>query len=150
MGADIKITRISWSNYRRLCDGAIDVRLHMVLVGPNASGKSSVLRAVALCLGNGSELGSIAVRDFTDADQPLLIAVELDELDSDDRAAFPDEVDVTSGGTVTVRVKATVDPSDRKQRWLLSDSFRSPAIIAAQAPYNCSASVSPTCQRRDR
>ncbi len=110
--ANIKIARISWSNYRRLCDGAIEVRQHLVLVGPNASGKSSVLHAVALCLGSGSELRSITVRDFTDADQRLQVEVELDELDWDDRAAFPDEVDITVGGTVTVRVKATVDPSD--------------------------------------
>ncbi len=111
-GAHIKIRRISWTNYRHLSDAVVDVRRHLVLVGPNASGKSSVLRAVALCLGSGQELASIGVRDFSDAAQPLVIEVVVDALNDDDRAAFPDEVDVMGDQTVAVRVTATVDPSD--------------------------------------
>jgi hypothetical protein len=112
LGVDIKITKVAWRNYRRLVDGAIDVRRHAVLVGPIASGKSSVLRAIAMCLGSGPELGSITIRDFTDVSQPLVVEVVLGELDDDDRAAFPDEIDVTDRETVTVRVKATADPAD--------------------------------------
>jgi AAA ATPase-like protein len=47
----MRIREVSWSNYRRLPDGHIVVRDHLILVGPNDSGKSSVLRALHLCLG---------------------------------------------------------------------------------------------------
>jgi putative ATP-dependent endonuclease of OLD family len=97
----------------------------MVLVGPNASGKSSILRAVTLCLGNGTELGSIAVRDFTDPSQPLTLEVVLDGLDNDDRAAFPDEVDVSTVVTLSLRVMATVDASDPDSTLVVERRFPS-------------------------
>ena len=43
----VKIRQVSWKNYRRLDDGHIDVH-NLVLVGPNDSGKSSVLWAIHL------------------------------------------------------------------------------------------------------
>lgn len=36
---------MAWSNYRRLSDGVPDIRVHFVLVAPNDSGKSSIIRA---------------------------------------------------------------------------------------------------------
>ncbi|MEV8353945.1 ATP-dependent endonuclease [Streptomyces niveus] len=90
----MRISKIVWKNYRRLPDGEILVRDHLVLVGPNDSGKSSVLRAVHMCLGmtRAQLLATVQMRDFTDVDQPLRLEVELTELDDDEIAAFPDEV----------------------------------------------------------
>ncbi|MFJ8932019.1 ATP-dependent nuclease [Streptomyces sp. NPDC102364] len=90
----MRISRISWENYRRLPDGGIPVRRHLVLIGPNDSGKSSVLRATHLCLGatRAQLYAALQVRDFTDLTRPLRLQVDLCDLDDDDRAAFPDEV----------------------------------------------------------
>ncbi len=100
-------------NYRSLQDGGLAVREHVVLVGPNASGKSSILFVAALVLGVGSELSKVSVQDFKDPTQPLVLDALLTNLDEVDRGAFPDEVEV-EGGTTTlrVRVQAEVDPAD--------------------------------------
>ncbi len=106
----MKLKTVRWSNYRRLADGEIDVRTHLVLVGPNDSGKSSVLRAIHVCLGTpGAQLGaSIDALDFTDPDQPVVLEVVLVDFDHDDRAAFPDEISTIDGESLTVRVEATM------------------------------------------
>jgi putative ATP-dependent endonuclease of the OLD family len=91
----MRIRDVSWSNYRRLPDGEIELRDHLVLVGPNDSGKSSILRAMNFCLGMaGAQLAAaIEPRDFSDATKPLRIEVTLGDLNSDEAAAFPDEID---------------------------------------------------------
>jgi putative ATP-dependent endonuclease of the OLD family len=112
----VKIREIKWSNYRRLADAHLAVRDHLVLVGPNDSGKSSALRAVHLCLGvPGNQLSSaIQIRDLTFADKPLVLEVILDGFCDDERAAFPDEIDTGPPETLTVRLEARIDPDDPK------------------------------------
>ncbi|MFB9319784.1 ATP-dependent nuclease [Cryptosporangium minutisporangium] len=103
---------MAWTNYRRIPDAELMVRDRLMLVGPNDSGKSSVLQALHLCLGAArSELSSaITVRDFTDMTQPLRLSVTLTDLTTDEAAAFPDEVDATGAeDTVTIAVEAMLD-----------------------------------------
>ncbi len=113
----MKIRELNWENYRRLPDGSISVRNHLVLVGPNDSGKSSIVRALHLCLGmaHGQVSGAISVRDFTDAALPLTLTVTLDEIGAGDRAAFPDEITTGPPESLVVVVEATVDPADPDQ-----------------------------------
>lgn len=113
-GERLKIREISWSNYRRLPDATIAVRDHLVLVGPNDTGKSSVVRAVNLCVGmsHGLVANAVTARDFTDSTKPVLLTVTLDGIDDGDRAAFPDEIDVGPPEVLRVAVEATVDPAD--------------------------------------
>ncbi|MBP0458985.1 ATP-dependent nuclease [Streptomyces montanisoli] len=108
----MRISRISWENYRRLPDGGIPVRRHLVLIGPNDSGKSSVLRAVHLCLGatRAQLYAALQVRDFTDLTRPLRLQVDLCDLDNEDRAAFPDEVMFgDTAETIRIVVVATLN-----------------------------------------
>lgn len=113
----MKIRELSWANYRRMPDGRLEVRDHLVLVGPNDSGKSSVLRAVHLCLGmpHNQLSASMTVRDFTDPSAPLSLTVTLDGFDDEARAAFPDEISVEDGETLTLSVEATIDPNDPEE-----------------------------------
>lgn len=85
-----------------------------MLLGPNDSGKSSVLRAIHLCLGvAGAQLGSsVQPRDLTSPDQPLVLDVVLGDISEEDRAAFPDEIEVGPPETLTIRLEANVDPDD--------------------------------------
>jgi putative ATP-dependent endonuclease of OLD family len=114
----MKLDRIEWSNFRRLPDASLAVRDHLVLVGPNDSGKSSVLKAIHLCVGaSGSQLvASIQERDFTDATLPLRLSVTLGDLDPDERAAFPDEIDIGPPEVLRIVVEASIDPSDSESR----------------------------------
>ncbi len=114
MRGHVKIQEVSWSNFRRLPDGQIAVRDHLVLVGPNDTGKSSIVRAINLCVGmaHGLVANAVTTRDLTDPASPLLLTVTLDGIDDDDRAAFPDEIDVGPPEVLRVAVEATIDPAD--------------------------------------
>jgi putative ATP-dependent endonuclease of OLD family len=116
-GGHVKIREVSWSNYRRMPDGQIAVRDHLVLVGPNDTGKSSIVRAVNLCIGmaHGLLANAVTARDLTDPGSQMLVTLTLDGLDDDDRAAFPDEIDVGPPEVLRVAVEATVDPADPDQ-----------------------------------
>ncbi len=120
----IKIARLSWVNFRSLLDGHATVRDHLVLVGPNASGKSSVLAVAALTLGSGADLPSIRVQDFRDPTLTLELEATLVGLDDDDRGAFPDEVVVAEGAaSLRISVRAEVDPTDPETTLTVTRSF---------------------------
>jgi putative ATP-dependent endonuclease of OLD family len=116
----MKIRRLSWSNYRRLHDAEVHIRQHAVLVGPNDSGKSSILRAIHLCIGatNAHVAASVTPDDFTTTTEPLLLEVTLDSFSDVDRAAFPDEIATSPDEQLTIRVEATVDSNDPEQMQL--------------------------------
>jgi putative ATP-dependent endonuclease of OLD family len=114
----MKLREISWRNYRRMPDGKIDVRNHLVLVGPNDTGKSSIVRILELCLGipHNHLPASVTERDFTDGSQPMVVAVTLSDITDTDRAAFPDEIAVEAPERLVIQVEAHLDPTDSDQR----------------------------------
>ncbi len=110
----MRLTRIKIENHSRLTNTAITVREHLILVGPNDVGKSSVLRCLDFLLGASTAqlYNRITVEDFADATQPLVFEAALEDLSTNDQALFPDEATVdptTSAVTLTVRLTATVD-----------------------------------------
>lgn len=110
----MKVSSVGWENYRRLPDGVIAVRDHLVLVGPNDTGKSSILRALHLCLGmsHSQLIRALGPRDFTDASQPLRVTVTLEGIQDVDRSAFPDEITTGDPETLVIAVEASADPTD--------------------------------------
>lgn len=113
----MKLTRIKIENHSRLTDLEIEVRNHLVLVGANDVGKSSLLRALDLVLGasTGHLYSHITGADFRDAGQPLVVEVDLMDFGPNDRALFPDEIDIdpaTSSSRLTIRLAAEIDSSD--------------------------------------
>lgn len=90
----MKIKRIKIENYRRLADVEIEVRQHLVLVGANDVGKSSLLRAIDLVLGASTAqlYGNLSVNDFRDPGQDLRFEVELADFSQDEKALFADEI----------------------------------------------------------
>lgn len=110
----MRVSAISWRNYRRLPDGQLAVRNHLVLVGPNDTGKSSIVRAINLCIGmaHGAASSALTARDLSNPAVPMLLTVTLDGVDDHDRAAFPDEIDVGPPEVLRVAVEATIDPGD--------------------------------------
>lgn len=113
----MRVQRVAWNNYRRIPDGEIEARNHVVLIGPNDTGKSSIVRAINLCLGlsHSQLVGSLTTRDFTDPSLPLRLSVTLSDLQEADRAAFPDEVTVGSPDLLEIQVFAESDPTDADQ-----------------------------------
>lgn len=110
----MRLNRILIRNHTRLADVDFEVREHLVLVGPNDAGKSSVLRCLDLLLGSSTAqlYNRITTDDFRNANLPLIIEAELDGLSEADEAWFPDEITVepvTRALSLSVRLEAVID-----------------------------------------
>ena len=110
----MRLTRIKVSNHSRIADTELTVRNHLVLVGPNNVGKSSLLRCMDFLLGSSTAqlYNRIAVADFADPTEPLVVEATLDTLTELEQGWFPDEttVDPSTGAvTLTVTLTASVD-----------------------------------------
>lgn len=113
----MKLTRIQVQNYARASDVMIEVRDHLVLVGANDAGKSSLLRCLQFALGASTAqlYAQISGDDFRNPDDAFVVEVDLNDFSDDEKAAFPDEIniDATTGeATLTVRLSATIDSND--------------------------------------
>lgn len=109
----VRLTRIAVENHSRLKDLELEVREHLVLVGPNDVGKSSLLRCLDLLLGaSAAQLYSkITIDDLQDPDQPFVVEVDVAEFSADDDALYPDEIQVGPDGvkSLTIRLEASFD-----------------------------------------
>ncbi|GAA4698205.1 hypothetical protein GCM10025781_15350 [Kocuria gwangalliensis] len=113
----MKLTRLHIQNHSRMADVAIDIRDHLVLVGANNTGKSSILRCLQLVLGatTAQLYAQITGEDFRDIDSEFIVEVELMDFSDDEKAAFPDEIDVDAAiglATLTLRLTATIDVNE--------------------------------------
>lgn len=113
----MRLTGIRVTNHSRLEDLSLEVRQHLVLVGPNDVGKSSLLRCLDLLLGASVaalyrliEPGDVRLKD-----EPFVIEGDLADISTDDEALFPDEITVdasTGAKKLTIRLEATLDVTD--------------------------------------
>ena len=113
----MRLTGIRITNHSRLADLDLEVREHLVLVGPNDVGKSSVLRCLDLLLGASiaALYQRIETADFRKKDDPFVIEGDLADFTPDDEALFPDEITVdaaTGAKKLTIRLEATLDLTD--------------------------------------
>ena len=76
----MRVTAVRVQNYARLEDLDIEVRRHLVLVGPNDAGKSSLLRCLDFLLGSSTAqlYSNVTREDLRDPDQPLIIEADLE------------------------------------------------------------------------
>lgn len=112
----MRLRRVRIENHSRLADLDLTIREHLVLVGPNDVGKSSLLRCLDLLLGAStaqlySRIGPV---DFQDPAAPLVIEAELTDFAADEKALFPDEitVDPNDQDCLRVRLDATLDGAE--------------------------------------
>lgn len=115
----MRLTRIAVENHSRLANLELKVRQHMVLVGPNDVGKSSLLRCLHLLLGASTAqlYSQIGIEDFRDRDKPFLVEADIAGFDGDEhdlfRALFPDEIKVDNESWwLTIRLEASFDSSE--------------------------------------
>ena len=109
----VRLNRVAVQNHRRLQDLELEVREHLVLVGPNDVGKSSLLRCLDLLLGSSAAqlYSKIAFDDLRDPDQPFVVEADLADFSPGDEALYPDEISVGAGGakSLTIRLEASFD-----------------------------------------
>ncbi len=136
----MRISRVAISNHNRVADFDVEVREHAVFVGPNAVGKSTVLRLLDCALGaSWSHLAaSLDASQLRDETKPMVVEVRLEDLDGDDRAHFADKAEVGSGTAsgsawLTIRLRASISPVD-SERLDFDRSFVKPKVD--DAPVN--------------
>lgn len=96
----MRIKRIVVGNHQLIPDLDFEVRDHLVLVGPNACGKTSLLRAVDLLLaGNfGQLVNGFPASSVRDESKPLRVEVHFDSFTDSDRASACDEINIMLEG----------------------------------------------------
>lgn len=125
----MRLSHVRIENHSRLVNTEIDVRDHLVLVGANDVGKSSLLRCLEFVLGaSTAQLYSrITADDFRDPDTAFAVEVTFKDLSSLEQAFFPDEIVVdpkSQAKTLTIRLEATFDESGTLQLQRSSPSGR--------------------------
>lgn len=111
----MRIARVAVTNHSRLADTEIEVRRHLVLVGANDVGKSSLLRCLDLLLGASTAqlYARVGVGDVRDPANPMVIEATLVDLTADELLHFTDAVIVDpSGGPMKLVVRLEIDAAD--------------------------------------
>lgn len=109
------LTRVKVENHSRLQDLELEVRRHMVLIGPNDVGKSSLLRCLNLLLGASMAqlYNHITLDDLRDPSLSFSVEADLCGFSESEQAHFADEIRVDPSGecelTLTIRLEATFD-----------------------------------------
>ena len=111
----MRLARLRIHNHSRLVrDIDIEVRRHLVLVGPNDSGKSSILRCLDLLLGAAPEELPlrISLDDLRDRNEGFRVTCEFASLTSDERRQFADVTfkDARCGDGPVFALTLRVDP----------------------------------------
>jgi len=121
----MRLASISVSNYKRLQDTDLQVRGHLVIVGANDVGKTSLLRLLNLVLGSTAQLfQQLTVADLRDPALPLIARVVFVDFNDAERALFHREIDTDpedGSEALEVRLEVQVDPDDAESvlitRW---------------------------------
>ena len=110
----MKLKRLSISNCNWVEDLEIEVRHNLVIIGPNGSGKTTVLLCLEMLLGMDDQClcESIAEDFIRDKTKPLFIEAALDDLRADELAVFAEEVDTHKGNELLIRLEASIRGTD--------------------------------------
>lgn len=114
----MRLTRVKVENHSRLQDLELEVRQHMVLIGPNDVGKSSLLRCLDLLLGasTGQLYNQIIPEDLRESGRPFVVEADLCGFSDTEQELFPDEITVDPNGekeqTLTIRLEASFDDNE--------------------------------------
>lgn len=111
-GGLLRLKRFSISNHSRVQDTEVRVGRHLVIVGPNDVGKSSIIRCLDLLLGSSASglYARITLDDLRNKDEPLIVEATLKDIGEGDLGVFPDELHVDPIlDQVTLRVRLEVE-----------------------------------------
>lgn len=115
----MRLNQIAITNHSRIRDCNFAVREHLVIVGANNVGKTSLLRCLNLLLGASVQqlYQGLSVDDLADHTQPMTVRAVLEGFGDEDRAQFPDEISVTPEGaeSLALELRVEVDPDDPEQ-----------------------------------
>ena len=107
----MKLNRLKISNCSRIEDLDIEVRDNLVLIGPNGSGKTTVLMCLDMLLGMDSQRVFETLSEGFVRDESLPFSVEavFGGLTNEELAVIPDEAHSSNNGNLTARLDVTVN-----------------------------------------
>lgn len=110
--AILRIVHFHVANHSGVPDLAVDVRDHLVLVGPNDAGKSSLLRLLdaVMAAAPARLYALLTVEHLRDPELPLVVELSLIGPDEAQKAAFADELEAVDGDhRLRLRLEAHID-----------------------------------------
>lgn len=112
----MRLSRFVVENYTRFPAVELAVRDHLVLVGANDVGKTSLLGCLNILLGASIQqiYQTLSVDHFVDPSLPVVFRATLVNFTDDERAAFPDDIaiDVDSNESLTIELEVRVSDDD--------------------------------------
>ena len=95
----MKLTQFSISNHGRLANMTVEVRDHLVIVGANDVGKTSIFRLLNFLLGSSVQqlYQGLSVADITDRADALIVTARMEGFSTDEAGLFPFEMTVVDG-----------------------------------------------------
>lgn len=139
----MRICALSVQNSSRIADIEFEVGDHLVVVGPNAVGKSTLLELIDSAIGSttGRLFRVFSPESLKDPASPMVVRVRLCELNADVETAFPDEIDASDPDhpTLEVELRVEVSPSDPSEvlpsRQLVKPGGASKPFTQRHLPY---------------
>ena len=110
----MKLKRLRIANCSRIADVNVEVRDNMVLIGPNGSGKTTVLLCLDMLLGmDDRQLRATLSRGFIrDESRPMTVEVEFANLNEREQAQFANETAVSNGNALVARLDVSSNGND--------------------------------------
>ena len=107
----MRLKHLAIANCSRISDIDIDVRDNLVLIGPNGSGKTTVLVCLDMLLGMSEEqlYDAFAPNLIRDESRPMTMEAVFADFDDDELAAFPREIFTAGGNDLPIRLEAHRD-----------------------------------------
>lgn len=108
----MRIERLRVENHAGIPDLDVEVRGHLVLVGPNDAGKSSLLRLLdaTTSAGPGRLYSLLTPETLRDPDGSLVVELILGDPDDVQKSALADELEASDGGyRLRLRLEAAFD-----------------------------------------
>lgn len=129
-GDAVRIKHLRVENHWGVPDLAVEVRDHLVLVGPNDAGKSSLLRLLdaVLAAGPARLYSLLTVERLREEERPLVVELTLAGPDAPQKAALADELEAMDGGhRLRLRLEAQFD-SDANEM-VIDRHFTKPGVV---------------------
>ena len=110
----MKLMRLRIANCSRIADVDVEVRDNMVLIGPNGSGKTTVLLCLDMLLGmDDRQLRATLSREFIrDESRPMTVEAEFANMNEREQAQFANGVDVSKETALAVRLDVISNGDD--------------------------------------
>ncbi len=112
----MRLSNIQITGHSLLQDLDIEVRDHLVIIGANDVGKTSILRLLNLLLGATVQqlYQGVSALDLRDADEPLVVEARLEGFDKEEAGQFPFAMTVEDGEPdyLVIRLEARTPEGD--------------------------------------